>query len=174
MLTQERIDKFYRDVEALGLKYPVAEIHKKTGVSKGQVSQVLNKKLAPSEQLINKFNESFNIVQQNSVEPAKIYLDSSAVKVTLQDYINKIEQHNAFLQRMIESGLVEIKVSLNDARADLEWLEKWQWAEHKVQMQALDKLTKKDPGTLAAEAGTLLSGDQLATELAGRKTNGNK
>ena len=59
MLTQEKIDRFYKDLERLGLKRPVAVITERTGLSKGNVSSYLNKKLPPSEAFINKFYDSF-------------------------------------------------------------------------------------------------------------------
>jgi intein/homing endonuclease len=59
MITNETISKFYKDVEALGLKFPVAAISKATGYSKGNVSQYLQKKDEPSENFISKFYEKF-------------------------------------------------------------------------------------------------------------------
>lgn len=106
MLTQAVIEKFYKDVEALGLKHPVAEITKRTGMSKGQISQVLNKKLPPSEQLINKFNESFKIVHGQPI--AGGYLDAAEVKITLQDYINLLHRENDRLFSIINSTLGKI------------------------------------------------------------------
>lgn len=51
--------KFYHDVEKLGFTSPVANIAQKTGYAKGNISSILNRKLEPSEQFINKFYESF-------------------------------------------------------------------------------------------------------------------
>lgn len=56
------IDRFYNDLESLGLKNPVTSIHKATGFNKGTVSMYLNRKDEPSENFIkafyNKFGES--------------------------------------------------------------------------------------------------------------------
>ena len=71
MLTKEKIDQFYKDVEALKLRFPVAELHRMTGFSKGQISQVLAKTLSPSEDLINEFNKSLNKVPAG--DPIAIY-----------------------------------------------------------------------------------------------------
>lgn len=59
MLTQESIAQFYEDVDALGLRFPVAEIHKVTKISKGTISDVLNKKLTPSANFLKSFYEGF-------------------------------------------------------------------------------------------------------------------
>lgn len=44
MLTEEKIKQFYKDVESLKLKYPVAEISRLTGFGKPQVSHYLRGK----------------------------------------------------------------------------------------------------------------------------------
>jgi len=59
MLTKELINRFYVDVNSLGLKFPVAEIAKETGYSKGNVSVYLNGR-SPSENFINTFYKKFS------------------------------------------------------------------------------------------------------------------
>lgn len=59
MLTQEKIEQFYKDVEALKLKFPNATITKGTGFSKGQVSAYLSKADEPSENFLKAFYEKF-------------------------------------------------------------------------------------------------------------------
>lgn len=66
MLTQSTIERFYKDLNSLGLKHPVAAIEKKTGIPKSQVSKVLSKKLQPSEKFLEKFYESFQIVSKET------------------------------------------------------------------------------------------------------------
>jgi len=41
IITNEMIEQFYKDVDSLGLKFPVAAVVEKTGFSKGNVSQLL-------------------------------------------------------------------------------------------------------------------------------------
>lgn len=53
MLTTEQIEDFYRHVESMGFRFPVAAISKATGLSKGNVSEYLNRKKEPSENFIN-------------------------------------------------------------------------------------------------------------------------
>jgi hypothetical protein len=51
MITNDLIDKFYKDVTELKLRFPVAAIAKATGFSKGNVSDYLNKKKEPRNDL---------------------------------------------------------------------------------------------------------------------------
>jgi transcriptional regulator with XRE-family HTH domain len=62
MLTNKQIEQFYKDVDILNLKYPVAEIARATKESKGNISRILNKKAEPSEAFLKKFYKSFEIV----------------------------------------------------------------------------------------------------------------
>jgi hypothetical protein len=59
MITRTAIEKFYKDVHKLGLKFPVKEIQKQTGYGKPQVSEILSRKKDPSEAFINKFYAKF-------------------------------------------------------------------------------------------------------------------
>jgi hypothetical protein len=52
MLTKADIDAFYTHVESLNLKFPVAELARATGQSKGTVSGYLTRKKEPSENFI--------------------------------------------------------------------------------------------------------------------------
>jgi transcriptional regulator with XRE-family HTH domain len=65
MNTTDRIEKFYKDVEALGLKFPVAEIARKTGQGKGNVSRYLSRKLEPSETFLDAFYNAFKTSYKN-------------------------------------------------------------------------------------------------------------
>jgi transcriptional regulator with XRE-family HTH domain len=56
---KQLINKFYKDLELLDLRNPVSVISTRMGVSKGNVSNYLNKKLEPSIQFIEKFYEVF-------------------------------------------------------------------------------------------------------------------
>lgn len=65
IMSRAEIDQFYKDVEALGLRFPVADISKATRFAKGQVSEYLNKKKEPSENFIRAFYKSFKIGSTN-------------------------------------------------------------------------------------------------------------
>lgn len=108
MLTQDTIDKFYKDVESLKIKKKGAEITKATGFPKSNVSEYLRKIKSPSENFIIAFYEKFGKMLPNSsteVPPVKnntelpipqvhedpaVYntvLPMGDVSVTLKDYI---------------------------------------------------------------------------------------
>jgi transcriptional regulator with XRE-family HTH domain len=74
MLTKDTIDQFYTEVEKLGLRHPVAEIARKTGESKGNVSEYLRRLKEPSENFINEFYRSFKIVPRGTA-PDEIKAD---------------------------------------------------------------------------------------------------
>lgn len=107
MLTKGVIDQFYKDVEALGLEHPVAALVEKTGVSKGQISKVLSRKLKPSKTLIDKFYESFNLVSFDKSEGSK----------TLTEAFEIIKQQNAFLQDLVKSNLAALSMDVNNNSA---------------------------------------------------------
>lgn len=56
----DRVKQFYKHVDELRLKFPVAEISRATGQSKGNVSRYLNGSLEPSEAFLNKFYGAFS------------------------------------------------------------------------------------------------------------------
>ncbi|MCL1689631.1 hypothetical protein [Elizabethkingia anophelis] len=62
----KKFKHFKRKVDDLGLKFPVAEISKRTGHSKSNVSKYINGKLEPSEKFYNDFQKNFNIVFESS------------------------------------------------------------------------------------------------------------
>lgn len=108
MLTKEIIDRFYKDVEALGLEHPVAALEDKTGISKGQISKVLSRKLKPSKTMIDKFYESFNLVSfEKSKEGSKILIEALEI----------IKQQNAFLQDLVKTNLAELSTDVNNNAA---------------------------------------------------------
>lgn len=78
MITRDKIDSFYKDVDDLKLKFPVAAISKATGESKGNVSRYLNKRDEPSEAFLKKFYDSFGIVPREiTPTPKNPYNDQS-------------------------------------------------------------------------------------------------
>jgi hypothetical protein len=82
MLTQAKIDQFYKDVEALGLKFPGAAIRKATGFSKGTISEYLNKVKEPSEGFLKAFYAKFPKSSQNvprETQPQMAILSHEAI-----------------------------------------------------------------------------------------------
>ena len=71
MLTQDKIDQFYKDLESLQLSRPGSTIVEKTGLSKGNISAYLRKKKKPSKNFIDAFYKAFKDDLLKKQEQAK-------------------------------------------------------------------------------------------------------
>lgn len=122
------IDKFYSDLEALGLKNPVTSIHKATGFNKGTVSMYLNRKDEPSENFIkafyNKFGESLGNANHKPQEAqhAPDYRDE--IITLLKEKLNSNErqtllmlQRNQALLNAVIQTLIEMEVKAGKKHA---------------------------------------------------------
>lgn len=118
MLTKELIDKFYEDVESLGLKFPVAAIHKATGFGKPTISQYLSGKLPPSENFITAFYKSF----ENSLKKVQSsgngtprpqephHGDKSEILEIMRERLHDLKEDKEWLKRQFESSLTGLVV----------------------------------------------------------------
>lgn len=107
MITRHTIQQFYADVEALGLKHPVADISRATGAGKGNVSNYLSGKLEPSESFLNAFYKAFKdklpISSKKVVESSKDErLDYQAQLAKLIDVTSELSKSNASLSKTNE------------------------------------------------------------------------
>lgn len=93
------IKKFYEDVEKLELRFPFAEIQKKTGESKGTVSGVLTKKREPSKRFLETFYKHYQaeldeIDAQRSLEKVslleKSFTENETFKIHDKPSIDKL------------------------------------------------------------------------------------
>lgn len=97
MHTKERVDKFYKDLEKLGLKKPVATISRETGFGKSTISQYLNKKKEPSENFLDLFYEKFPFSSPTNKKgdswepPLDDLIEEKAILKTLVNHIIKLE-----------------------------------------------------------------------------------
>jgi hypothetical protein len=126
MLTQEIIDKFYKDVESLKIKKKGAVITKATGFPKSNVSEYLRKIKAPSENFIIAFYENFgDLLPKSSTEvlngqkeevppisqvnedPAEYdrMLPLGEFKITVKDYVEDLRMDKKKLQNTIDANL---------------------------------------------------------------------
>jgi aspartyl/asparaginyl-tRNA synthetase len=171
MLTKEKIDQFYKDVEGLNLRFPVAELHRMTGFSKGQISQVLGKTLSPSDDLIKEFYKSLNKVQ--SADSIAIYEriieEKEARRRDAEAWAQKMEAHYNDMKNALERAqttinevlkpikeqTAEILTSSKKAQEALQSLKTEVVSEHGEMMETLDQIAGNEPGTTAAKAGTL-------------------
>jgi len=71
-MTDYKVDNnngiFKNAVLKLGLRFPVAEISRKTGFAEGNISRFLNDKATVSDKFLEKFSESFNINLEDLTE----------------------------------------------------------------------------------------------------------
>ena len=90
MLKRNDIERFYQEVGKLDLKFPVAAIAKATGESKGNVSRILNKKLAPSESFLKRFNEKFSLSTKNVPHGTEIDMTTMTMKPSFGGFIEQL------------------------------------------------------------------------------------
>ena len=122
MLTQGKIDKFYRDVKYLRLTKPVADITKATGYSKGNVSEFLSGKKQPSENFIDAFYNAFKgkIIEHGSTEvpQSENNINSPNGKIDyIEEAFKQLKETNEYLRRMLDVSLAELASSVNDNAA---------------------------------------------------------
>jgi hypothetical protein len=121
MLRQEDIDRFYKQVELLDFKFPVAAIAKATGFSKGNVSNYLSRKMEPSENFLKAFYSKFpynSLLEDVSIlkEPTAEYKTSprsdlqSSTIIKLQETLIKTLEHQAdVLKQQLDLSLGELR-----------------------------------------------------------------
>jgi transcriptional regulator with XRE-family HTH domain len=101
-------DNFLRDVERLNLRFPNAEIVRKTGAKKGNVSAYLKGK-RPSENFLRTFYKAFDIRPEK--QESKV-LDTSGVNITLKDYIEEIQSTKKLLGDILRTEVSAIRLVL--------------------------------------------------------------
>lgn len=173
MHTEERISKFYADLENLKLVRPVAVIAKKTGISKGYVSEVINKEKEPSENFLRLFYEK---VINGSDE-----LPLGDLRVTLKDYVDllkeqsrKAEEREKKYLEIIEGKLIAIEANSKELVEDLSALTTEVQAEHRAIMDTADKAAGQPIGTTAAAADSVELASQEQRQKTGKKAAVNK
>jgi hypothetical protein len=157
--TSQRISKFYEDLASLGLKRPVAEIHRRTKKSKGYISEVLRKIKEPGEDFLDVFYEKFSISSQNANDMDK-QLPIGDLKVTLKDYFDllkdqakKAEEREREYLGIIKSKLISIDANSKEIAEDISALITENLAAHRAIMDSVDVAAEQTIGTTRAAAG---------------------
>lgn len=88
--------------------------------------------------------------------------------------ISTYEKENERLSKVIDSGLVEIKVSLTSVTNDLDAIEFGQRAQHTVMIKSLERIEKMKPGTLQKELSIAERAYQSGGEQVGSPANKGK
>lgn len=171
MMTQEKIDQFYKDVDALKLRFPVAELHRMTGFSKGQISQVLGKTLSPSEDLIKEFYKSLNKVPPSDSLAVyeRIIEEKEARRRDAEAWAQKMEAHYNDMKNALERAQITINEVLKPIKEQtqeiftnskeirentIDGIIEMQ-SEHRVIMDTLDQIAKQPIGTTYGKADIL-------------------
>lgn len=118
MITKEEISKFYKDVEDLGLRFPVAVIAKMTGESKGNVSNYLKRRKEPSESFIERFYKGFKkadeenghatIMTGNKQDLDLVKHLQTKIEAQYEVRIKELKEDKAFLQEILKTSLARI------------------------------------------------------------------
>lgn len=168
MLTREKIEEFYKDLEKLGLKFRVASISKATGWSKGNVSQYLSGKLEPSESFLNAFYNAFpksvkNVPHETFREQEEPH--SRNKEDLIFDELSKIRQSN---DKLIDQQgiLVETNKKLADKLLSINSDDQQEMARAAILESLVDLIVKigvdagtwKDQSKGLEAAGKMLSG----------------
>lgn len=114
MLTKELIDRFYEDVEALGLKFPVAAISKATKFGKGQVSDYLKRNKEPSKNFLtafyNAFESSINVPRATTKPEAPLPADKTELLDIMRERIADLKQDKEWLKKQMETNLTGLVI----------------------------------------------------------------
>jgi hypothetical protein len=190
MLTKEKIEQFYKDVEALNLRFPVAELQRMTGFSKGQISQVLGKSLSPSEDLINEFYKSLNKVQPTDQIAIyeRIIEEKEARRRDAETWAQKMEAHYNDMKNALEKAQTtinevlkpikeqtqEILINSKEVRENMiDGVIEMQ-SEHRAIMDTLDQIAKQPPGTTVGNADILEGASQAIRSKDHKKKSAHK
>jgi transcriptional regulator with XRE-family HTH domain len=159
--SNDRISKFYTDLEKMDLRFPVAEIVRKLKVSKGYVSEVLSRKKEPSEDFINRFYQEFSKGSQPPMT-GNYELPVGNLKVTLLDYVELLKEQNRKLEsreaeylKILKESLTALVTSSKGIADDIAALTMEVQAEHRAIMDTADKAAEQPIGTTRAAARTV-------------------
>jgi hypothetical protein len=178
MVTKENIEQFYKDVDNLKLRFPVAGLVRMTGFSKGQISQVLAKTLTPSEDLMKSFYKSLNKVSTPASDTVAAYeriieekearrLDAVAWAQTMEahykDMKDALERAQITINEVlkpIKEQTQEILINSRDVKEHMiDGIIEMQ-SEHRVLMDGMDQVLKLPPGTTYGKADILEEASQ--------------
>jgi hypothetical protein len=127
-LTQEgRLKLLKARINQYDMRFPVAEIHEKLGTDMGNISNMLKGKKPISDNFWTSFNEAFP--DKGGISDNSMILETSNVKITLQDYIDKQEQRidelkkdKELLYQILNSTLMKIN---NDQQIAIAYHKAW-------------------------------------------------
>lgn len=152
MLQKSDIELFYRDLAELDIVKKNAEIVRRTGESKGNVSAYLNKKKIPGENFIRKFYDSFK-VELEGIKKQKVDQQQESREDKI---INELFKQLEWMRNRIDTNLDYVLEGVLAVSAR-------QSVDREVVYQSLSRLEKKDQGALLREANRRMHGDEEET-----------
>lgn len=182
MNTSQRVSKFYEDLERLDLRFPGKEIATRLKISKGYVSDVINKKKEPSEEFMNDFYRLFTNEFSNGSQSSNtmdFILPIGLLKVTLKDYVDllkeqtrKAEEEKDRLYRLLEKQLTDLYSNSKEMAEDILALTTEVQAEHRAMMDSIDVAAKQPIGTTRGAAHTVELAYEQEHQGKGKKETG--
>jgi hypothetical protein len=145
MVTRDQIDQFYKDVDLLGLKFPVADIERATKESKGNISKYLSKGSDPSENFLKKFYKSFGPVLEEKKKSGQVVL-TGEIERFIKEAIIEIIKLNARVD-VLSITLAEVTGKVDNKTTALVDSELIRAANHRNKA-ILEEWKKKFPGLL--------------------------
>jgi len=112
-------------IKFLGIKFPVAEIVRKTGYSKSVVSTYLKENANPSNEFLKKFEENFNVdlndfshyVKLKLSEPNTGYTTTPDFDTQIKELEEKIKEYSKYIETL--------KITMKKFDHELDMLELW-------------------------------------------------
>lgn len=146
MTDKERVEKFYIDVDSLGLKFPGATISKATGYKKGTVSSYLNKKLDPSAAFMDAFYDKFQI-SLNNVPVVKPEVPADGLPINGENGHNRTDQLLEMMMQLLkaqnkilERQETELVTNLKEVLGGVTSIALNQQADRQVMLASLSRL----------------------------------
>jgi len=140
-----------------------ADVGRQLGKVSGQlIGQYIAGRQKPKADFFKKWKTAFNedleaMIETNvSQKDEDSSLTTDNLKLSVKDYINKIENNEAFLQRLLEGQLQQINANLNLAVAGLHKITLDTDSMRTVALESLNRLEKKPEGELLKEADKII------------------
>jgi len=92
-----------------------------------------------------------SLLNANTIKPENVTLKGHR-EYTLQDYIDKVEEQNQFLQEIVRAGLIDLKASSGKILQMLDKTRQQLQVNDVLMMDSLDRLEERPEGTLAEAA----------------------
>lgn len=164
MLKESDISEFYRHVDELKLRFPVAAIARATGASKGNVSDYLKKRKEPSENFLKKFYSQFPISTtkvpreiNGAIPPGEDEVDDrKLIKLLMQQMTNLMQTQNSLLRDQKEhvvDKMDRIDANLNTALGIIHEVSLNVASAREVGLKSLARLENRPEAELFHEAG---------------------